>query len=218
MLYSVSKQDPITALPPVPGLRFEASSDEDLLAAIGNITHEQVQERLANHNLAYVAFLLGTPVAFGWLALENGRIGELNHEFVLPRQHAYLWNFRTLPEYKGKGIYPLLLQYIITNTREVKHFWILHAPENLASKRGIEKAGFIFRANVSFLDIENVIYKAEEQLEPELIHQTFGFTPVTGELATCWNCSSPYIKNKTECCCTIKGSDCSGNKVSQNRN
>lgn len=89
----------------------------------------------------------------------------------------------------------------------------MHAPENVASKRGIEKAGFIFKADVSLMDAEKVICKAEEHAEGEIIQQTFGFTPVEGSLASCWNCSNPYVKNKTACCCSAKGADCSVNEV-----
>lgn len=218
MLYSFTERDHLPSLAPVPGLVVRQSDDAELLAAIGKLTTDEVRARFANHNRAYVAFLVGTPAAFGWLALETARIGELNHEFALPGQHGYLWNFRTLPEYKGKGIYPLLLQYIINDKQSaVRNFWIMHAPENLASKRGIEKAGFVFKADVSLMDAQNVICKAEQPVEGDIIQKTFGFTPVEGSLATCWNCSSPYIKNKTECCCTAKGADCSAGEVAAMR-
>lgn len=43
---------------------------------------------------------------------------------------------------RGKGIYPIILYYIIENT-EFESYYLVIKPENLASRRGAEKAGFV---------------------------------------------------------------------------
>jgi hypothetical protein len=63
--------------------------------------------------------------------------------FRLAGSDRYLWDFRTLPQWRGRGFYPKLLQSILRNEgRAEARFWIINAPENLASARGIDKAGF----------------------------------------------------------------------------
>lgn len=48
---------------------------------------------------------------------------------------------RTLPEYRGQGIYPTVLKTIIAENKETT-FHIMAAENNISSIRGIEKAGF----------------------------------------------------------------------------
>ncbi len=47
----------------------------------------------------------------------------------------------THPQYRGQGIYPMVLDYI-TQTKNGNHFYMLVHPTNTPSIRGIEKAGF----------------------------------------------------------------------------
>src|SRR4028118_718183 len=113
MLYSFTKQDKLPHLPAIKGLEIRYVDDPLLLSIIGNISLQEATYRLANDNKAYVAYFDGIPAAFGWMAMGKARIGELNHQFILPPGHRYLWNFRTLLEFRGLGIYPRLLQGIV---------------------------------------------------------------------------------------------------------
>ena len=125
------------------GLMIEESTDALLLSIISHISKEEVTRRLANDNKAFVAWINNMPAAFGWMARDNAVIGELNHGFILPEGNRYLWNFRTLEPFRGLGIYPALLQYILKEgDKMASRFWIIHAPENKASLYGIRKAGF----------------------------------------------------------------------------
>jgi GNAT superfamily N-acetyltransferase len=54
-----------------------------------------------------------------------------------------LWDFATLPAWRGRGIYPRLLQAVLAAEQGVaQRFWIGHTAENAASQHGIVKAGF----------------------------------------------------------------------------
>ena len=144
-LYTLSKTNILTAPPTVEHLTFQECDDFELLSRLGEISVEEARKRLANDNLAFVAFWKDEPAAFGWMAMGRAKIGELNHDFILPERHRYLWNFRTLMEYRGLGIYPRLLQYIICReSSKAERFWIIHAPENSSSLKGIVKAGFTY--------------------------------------------------------------------------
>ncbi len=212
-LYTVSKNDIVPSVPLVKGLRMEASTDTGLLSALMQLPEGEVIDRLANDHLAFVAYYNEVPAAFGWMATGKARIGELNHEFVLPVGNAYLWNFRTMDAYRGLGIYPVLLQYIIkSQCAKFNRFWIIHAPENQSSLRGIQKAGFVYTGKLGLngkkeinLEVGAVSHETRSLLEE------MGLRINNGTAASCWNCSSPYLrKRQPRCCCSEKGMICSG--------
>lgn len=208
MLYYFSTEQSLPKLSPVPSLRIREEDDLPLLSAIAKISIEETRRRLANDNKAWVAYYNNTPAAFGWMAMGKARIGELNHEFILPIGHRYLWNFRTLEEFRGLGIYPLLLQQIIKDERfNADCFWILHAPENKASERGITKAGFTFSGHVSVYTSGDVTINTEKR-QHDLV-TTLGMQEFPDEPASCWLCSSPFLAHKkTNCCCEASENEC----------
>src|SRR4030095_8186023 len=76
-------------------------------------------------------------------AMVAASMGELDLGFNVPRASRYLWDFATLPGWRGLGIYPALLQTILRDEgADAERFWIGHLLRNSASRRGIEKAGF----------------------------------------------------------------------------
>ncbi|HYH16560.1 MAG TPA: GNAT family N-acetyltransferase, partial [Flavisolibacter sp.] len=174
-------------------------------------TVENVRQRIANDHVAFVAYVNGQPAAFGWMARGKATIGELNHGLILPEGHRYLWNFRTLPAFRGRGLYPYLLQWIIRYERgESDRFWIIHAPENHASRQGIIKAGFEYVGQLYLNEVDNAaiqVADAAEMYEPYLDYM--GLAVSYQSAASCWNCSSPYLKNKSAaCCCAPTGEVC----------
>ncbi|HEY0771567.1 MAG TPA: hypothetical protein VGD31_14680, partial [Sphingobacteriaceae bacterium] len=167
------------------------------------------RRRLANDNNAYVAFYKNQPAAFGWSSSGKAVIGELSHELILPLGHKYLWNFRTIDNFRGLGIYPQLLQHIVRSEgHTTERFWILHAPENTSSQKGILKAGFKFISEVSVKNLDQVIVSNHTFHYSAELH-AMGFSPSGEPHATCWTCSSPYLSHKkTGCCCTTSGKLC----------
>jgi hypothetical protein len=205
--------DTLPELPVIEGLRIEKSVDAGLLSQMSDAPVDNIHKRLANDHVAFVAFMHNKPAAFGWMARKKAGIGELNHDIILPAGNSYLWNFRTAHAYRGLGIYPALLQYIIRYEQSIAtQFWIIHAPENRSSLRGILKAGFR-NSGVLYLNQAlrptfrpNSASAAEKKLIKEM-----GFGLSEQPAASCWNCSSPFIKNKTaSCCCAEVGSACVG--------
>ncbi len=211
-LYTFSDKSTVPSLNHLQGLYIEECTDLTLLSQMGGIKEDEVVRRLANDNLAFVAFFNGQPAAFGWMARGRARIGELAHGFVLPMRNRYLWNFRTMAEFRGRGIYPRLLQYILQyEGAKTERFWIIHAPENKSSLKGILKAGFRYlgklhvRADGS-AGLEAVSISTEEKN----IVVDMDFHVSDEPATTCWTCSSPYLKNRRdECCCSEAGETCS---------
>lgn len=196
-LCKFSHSDKLTSVKIPVGLQMELSTDTRLLSILGNTSMEEVTKRLANDNLAFVAFVNNQPAAFGWMARDNARIDELDHEFILPTGNRYLWNFRTMEAYRGLGIYPALLQYILQNGDvEAKRFWIIHAPENNASLKGIQKVGFEYVGKLYLDEDEKATIQYNEtalNFKEELEYMDITSSAQTA--SSCWNCSSPYLKN-----------------------
>jgi hypothetical protein len=143
--------DPVPALSTLPHFRVEASRDEELLAQINQLTRREVRRRLRAGHQPYLAWLRQTPVGYGWVATQELAIGELGLRVELPAADRYLWDFATLPEWQGYGIYPRLLQGILGQLEPVvERVWIIHAPENTPSGAGIRKAGLQPVGQLSF--------------------------------------------------------------------
>ena len=144
--------DPLPTLPRLPGMRARATTEPRPLAWLTALDPLDIRDRLASGHRPYVARLDDVPVAYGWVAGAGATIGELGVSFTLPRGDRYLWDFVTLPAWRGRGIYPHLLRAIITAEAAAgaARLWIIHAPENPASARGITKAGFAPVGELSF--------------------------------------------------------------------
>lgn len=214
-LYTLQTTDSFPLLHSPAGLQIGECTNVDLLASLGKATAADVIKRMANDHVAFVAYINNLPAAFGWMARDKALIGELNHEIILPVRNRYLWNFRTAEAFRGLGIYPALLQYIIWYERKkASRFWIVHAPENTSSLKGITKAGFRYVGKLYSTEgsvaIENTtLSRSNHDLLKEMDISVSEKT-----LASCWNCSSPYLKKRMHgCCCAASQNECIGNNL-----
>jgi RimJ/RimL family protein N-acetyltransferase len=191
--------DPRPRLTELDGFRAVASDDAQLLATLANFELTEAERRLRSQHRPYVAYLGETPVAYGWVAREGAAIGELGVEVKLPAGDRYLWDFATLPAWRGRGIYPRLLQAILdAEDGNAERFWIIHAPENGASQAGIEKAGFRPVAELSFrrgggtgLVPEGLVSRAQAGAAVLGVPVIEGIRLNSGEeppVAPCWHC------------------------------
>jgi GNAT superfamily N-acetyltransferase len=143
LFYSWWHTDPTVMLAQLPGFGVEIADDFQLLAGMARLDLAEVHARVRGGHRPYVARVGKAPVAYGWSALSRASIGELGLEFAIPAGNRYLWDFATLPAWRGRGIYPRLLDAIVRHeSSEAARFWIGHVDGNHASQRGIIKAGF----------------------------------------------------------------------------
>lgn len=141
MHYTWWRGDVLPPLAPLPELHCEPVADVALLARLHDLTPEKIETRLADANTAYVAFFEDEPTGYGWSGANAVGVGDTFWPITPPDRG--LWDFATLPAWRGRGIYPHLLQAILRREAgEVEKFWIGHRLDNIASQRGIEKAGF----------------------------------------------------------------------------
>ena len=135
--------DPLPALPPLPGFEAMLADNDQALAALARLDVDDVAKLRRACNRPYMARLAGEPVAYGWSTGSVVEIGELGLVFTLPPGERYLWGFATEERWRGRGLYPRLLQAIMRHEgTAAARYWIGHTPDNTASASGILKAGF----------------------------------------------------------------------------
>jgi GNAT superfamily N-acetyltransferase len=183
------RSDPTPMLAPLAGLVVRRTEDASLMAGLQRRADTDMEARFAAGHGAYVAWLHDEPAAFGWSATRSAEIGELRATFPIPATERYLWNFVTLPAFRGLGVYPRLLDAIVrTESREASRFWVGYAPENHASGAGIRKAGFTDLAELSF-DVEG--RPALRSIVPgaaRIVSRLLGIPEADDALTPCWRC------------------------------
>ena len=135
--------DPLPDLPPLTGFAAAPAGDDRALAALAGVEMAAVTTWRAAGNQPYLAWLDDRPVACGWSARGVVEIGEIGLTFTLPPGDRYLWGFVTAPPWRGRGLYPRLLQAILRHEGlTCFRYWIGHEPGNEASVKGMASAGF----------------------------------------------------------------------------
>lgn len=176
------------------------------MATLQERTQEVMQSRFAEDHRAYVAWMDDTPAAWGWVATRRADIGEVGRSFAVANGERYLWNFVTCASYRGRGIYPRLLDAIVrAESSEAERFWIAYAPENRASGAGIQRAGFVTMAELSFDADGRAALRALIPGGARAASRVFGIPEVRSALTPCWRCvragRSPMGCGDQTCAC-----------------
>lgn len=191
-------EDALISTPSLPGFTAGLALDWHELAEINHLSHTEVIDRRMDGHRPYIARIDSQPVAYGWLATSKLSIGELNINVELPPGDRYLWDFATLPDWQGRGLYPRLLQSMLAQEiQNAKRFWIIHAPENLPSGAGMSKAGFEFVGQLSFTLNGNVgLAPYPDATERARIGADLLQVPIIESiLAPCWSCGGMVAKH-----------------------
>jgi GNAT superfamily N-acetyltransferase len=127
-----------------------------LASSIGLHLLPEILGRLEGGSQCYGAWVDGQAVAYGWISFQSEDIGELNLRIKLLPGEAYIWDCATLPGFRGKRLYSALLNYILGELRaqNLCRAWIGADHDNLASQKGMARAGF---HHVADLVIERVL-------------------------------------------------------------
>jgi hypothetical protein len=191
--------DSVPQLASLAGFRVEASRDEHLIAHINQLAPNEVRQRLHTGHQLYLACIEQTPVGYGWTATQEASIGELGLHFALPAADRYLWDFATLPEWQGYGIYPRLLQHMLMQqSSTVERVWIIHAPENSPSGAGMTKAGLLPVGQLSFGINGEVGLAPFASLErAQAGAALLGIPLIERVLAPCWRCGGATHTHST---------------------
>ena len=145
-------------LPRVPAdfCRLTPDLGPALAASTDSISLNEIISRLESGRQCYAARVDGQIVAYGWVSFEHEDIGELNLRIKLVPGEAYIWDCATVPAFRGNLLYSALLVYILGNlrTQRICRAWIGADLDNIASQKGIARAGF---HHVADLVIERVL-------------------------------------------------------------
>jgi hypothetical protein len=183
------RSDPTPTLTPLAGLVVRRVLDASMMAALQRRAESDIQRRIDAGHRAYVAFLHDAPAAFGWVATESAEIGELSSTFGIPRGERYLWNFVTLEQFRGLGVYPRLVDAIVrAESFAAEQFWIAYAPENHASGSGIRKAGFTALAELSFDGEGRPALRSIIAGGALVVSRLIGLQESSDALTPCWRC------------------------------
>jgi len=127
-----------------------------LCAIRGRDVSAEFTQRFATGRQCYGAWVKDRLVAFGWVSIEEEHIGELNLRIKLLQGEVYVWDCETASDYRSKGLYSALLIYILNElrTQNICRAWIGADLDNVASQKGIARAGF---HHVADLVIERVV-------------------------------------------------------------
>ena len=201
-------EDPRPELVPLEGLAVCSSEDDALLANMARLPLAEIAARRAAGHRPYIAYLEGTPAAYGWVATRVASIGELELTVTLPAGNRYLWDFATLPAFRGRGVYPHLLAEIARReSPPATRLWIIHAPENLPSGIGISRAGFQPVTELSFdPDGRPALAPLVEGPRLAAAAALLGLPLVEAALAPCWGCGGCSCEHDEagRCPCAIE--------------
>jgi hypothetical protein len=210
------RSDPLPQIPALTGFYAAIASDDVLLAQLNRLSLQEVQARRLHGHRPYIGYFHSTPVSYGWLATRVATIGEVGLTIALPHAQRYLWDFATLPAWRGRGLYPRLLQVNLrAESGEAERFWIIYAPENLPSGAGMRKAGFAPAAELSF-DAQHQVRRAPlgTHEQAQAAAGLLGLPIVGEQLSPCWHCQTtsdtstiascwpPGERTATACSCT----------------
>jgi len=92
----------------------------------------------------------GRVVSFGWVTYKDRMLGPVR--VAEAKGRAFLYNFHTLKEFRGRGLYPaiLLTMRFVLGCEQVTEFVIDVNVRNVASVKGIHKGGFVPVAQVAY--------------------------------------------------------------------
>lgn len=154
--------DDLPELPLLPNFTSRVVTNKSLLASLHNLTEAHIQSRFDENAHCYVGFLEDVPVGYGWVGTKVEHIRQVGLVWPLGEEDCALWDFVTLSEFRGRGVYPHLLQAILrAESVSVERFWIGHQGQNTSSERGIVKAGFRLN-NLTLLTSEGQIVQQSQ--------------------------------------------------------
>ena len=196
--------DRLMDLAPLSEFHVRLATDDAQMATLNHITAAEVVQRRRDAHLPYVGYMDETAVTYGWVATREASIGELSLVFPIAAESRYLWDFATLPEWQGRGLYPRLLQGIV-QTERAERFWVIHAPENLPSGAGMQKAGFQAVGQLSFQRDNSLgLIPFGPPERARIGAALLGVELIEDGLSPCWRCV-----NQVACTCQLDPASCS---------
>ena len=138
-------------LPPLCPARVEIGFEEvgvgeldDLAVAMNLPSSEAIWQRLQGKRRCFILKVNDQLATYGWVTCGVEFVGELERNFHLHDNEAYVWDCGTVPAWRGQRCYSALLSQIIYRLHRegVPRIWIGASRHNDPSIQGIANAGF----------------------------------------------------------------------------
>ncbi|HLI70121.1 MAG TPA: GNAT family N-acetyltransferase [Ktedonobacteraceae bacterium] len=116
----------------------------ELAQAMGLADPVPILQRFQQGKRCHIARVADQLVTYGWITFDEEHIGELGLTVRLLPGEAYIWDCGTLPEYRGRHLYPALLAHMLRELQNdgFRRVWIGMDADNLPSQAGVARAGF----------------------------------------------------------------------------
>jgi ribosomal protein S18 acetylase RimI-like enzyme len=145
-IWMLDLDEPATAVATLAAASFHRIGAEGTaqLAEAMHSTPAEILARLAAGRHCYTAWVEDHLAAYGWVSFNDEYIGELRLRLRLLPGEAYIWDCATLPAYRQQHLYSALLVEMAAQLRSepLCRVWIGADQDNLASQRGMARAGF----------------------------------------------------------------------------
>ena len=118
-LFAFDLSQPVEPLPVADGVFIRAGEEhlnriEHAMHASGEYPPGDPKRRWRRGRVPYVA-MVGTEVAsYGWVTSEPEPMDDLGVSFTAPPGEVWLYDFATVPEFRGRRLYPGLLRFILS--------------------------------------------------------------------------------------------------------
>jgi ribosomal protein S18 acetylase RimI-like enzyme len=121
------------------------TADIPALAEAMNLSDTALIEgRLQNGRRCFFLQADSQIVTYGWVTLGTESVGELERQFHLHDDEAYIWHCGTLVKWRGQRCYSAFLSHILHQliAEGVACIWIGATRQNRPSVKGFVNAGF----------------------------------------------------------------------------
>jgi GNAT superfamily N-acetyltransferase len=172
--------EPVNSLPPPCEAQVEVSFCEATLADVDELVQAmnrdnpvEIRQRLQNGRRCFLWRNNERQiVSYGWVTQGKESVGELERQFNLCRDEAYIWDCGTVPDWRGNHLYSALLSRMVYRLHEegVPRLWIGASRLNQPSIQGFANAGFQRVVDITYRRFWRLtllwIYQAQNEKRP----------------------------------------------------
>jgi GNAT superfamily N-acetyltransferase len=121
-----------------------AGDIDDLAVAMNLPSPETIRQRLQGSRRCFILKVGAQIATYGWVTRGAECVGELERQFHLHDDEAYIWDCGTVPAWRGQRCYSALLSQIIYRLHHegIPRLWIGASRQNQPSIRAFANAGF----------------------------------------------------------------------------
>lgn len=111
---------------------------------------DQYRRRFASGVRAWIGMDDDRVVFSSWVEEHRLHLDEIHYTWKLSPPDAVVFDVVTMPEYRGRGIFPDALRRLCGRLAEegLRHLWIYAEEENESSLRGIARADFEYHGRI----------------------------------------------------------------------